>query len=97
MRAILIILIIIYWAVIGITFSTQLSSPMEDQGYSTNANLTGIDNSPPSSIPAIDVFKLIGIALWGIGLPIGTPIWFAIPFAIWQIGIFIVFVIALIA
>jgi hypothetical protein len=96
-RAILIILIILYWCVIGFTFSTQLSSPMQDQGYSTNANITGIDASPPTGIPAIDILRLIGIALWGIGLPAGTPIWFALPFAVWQIGIFIVFILALIA
>lgn len=97
MRAILIILIVIYWAIIGFVFAPQLSSPMNDQGFSSTGNLSSITPSQPTGVALADVLQIIGIALWGIGLPASVPIWFSLPFAIWQIGIFIVFLIALIA
>jgi hypothetical protein len=41
------------------------------------------------------IFRLFGLLLFGIGLPVGTPLWFQIPFSMLSFMIFIIFVVGL--
>ena len=41
-----------------------------------------------------NAFKLFSLVLFGVGMPIGTPVWFEFPFIVMQIVIFIIFIIS---
>ena len=99
MRPGLLILIIIYWLIIGIVFSVDLDSPMNDGGFTGNSSITDtIDNSSPmTGVFLVDILRLLGIIFLGIGLPATVPIWFSAPFMIWQFGISVTALISIIS
>lgn len=99
MKAALIIIIIIYWIIIGIVFAPQLDSPLLDQGFTGNQNITDyVDTeTEPTGFVITDIWRLLGIIFLGIGLPASVPVWISLPFIFWQFGVSIIFIIGLIA
>jgi hypothetical protein len=99
MKPILIILVVIYWILIGIIFSVQLDSPFERENYTTTGNITDVvdTSGEPTGFIITDIFRLIGIALLSIGLPVGTPLFFQIIFSCITFLVDVVFIVGLVS
>jgi hypothetical protein len=82
-----------------IVFSSALDSPINaSDGYNSTLNVTSeVDTNAPTGIFIIDVLKILGMAVIGIGLPASTPVWVTLPFALWSWFIGVLFIVGLIS
>jgi hypothetical protein len=99
MKPIIIILISIYWIILAIVFSSALDSPLNNQGFSGNTNVTeAVDTSgTPTGFFITDVFRLLGLILLGVGLPASTPIFIAVPYMLWSWFVSVLFIVGLVS
>lgn len=90
MKLNILVIIIVYYALIGLFFTAAASDDINVNDYSSNVNLNDSELTD-SEIDTGGVFssgvsflRFTGFLLFGITIGIDAPAWFAVMFALWQ-------------